>query len=181
MVVLPSGGENETLEMATMGHGGPPMGGGESSEITVKDFYAQMADMMTMSGYDVVVKNDVDVTEEDLATHSILLLGNWEQNSLVQTLAPAITEPVTISEDGFEVLGEAYTTEEYSIMVSTRNPRNTDYDITWYMGNSPDAISRAQMIFFYGWDSFVIYMNGRPAGRGEWDMGPNRLYFELGD
>jgi len=60
-----------------------------------------------------------------------------------------------------------------------RNPYNTDYDITFYLGNSPQAVSRAAMIFFYGWDSYIVYENGSPIDRGEWDMGPGSLYFEF--
>jgi hypothetical protein len=38
--------------------------------------------------------------------------------------------------------------------------------VTIYFGRSASALSRARYIFFYGWDSYILFKNGRPRERG---------------
>jgi hypothetical protein len=38
--------------------------------------------------------------------------------------------------------------------------------MTIYFGRSASALSRARYLFFYGWDSYILFKNGRPKERG---------------
>jgi hypothetical protein len=38
--------------------------------------------------------------------------------------------------------------------------------VTIYFGQSITAFSRARYIFFYGWDSYILFKKGRPVARG---------------
>ena len=66
-------------------------------------------------------------------------------------------EPVTPS-----VLKE-YTDPSNSLLVSFRHPWNPQRFVTLYYGLSPQALERAQFLFFYGWDGFVAFQEGRPV------------------
>jgi len=176
LVVLPSGGDDEFLEISS---GGGPPGGTATSQVSVTDHYQSLADQILASSMDVTVMYDCDVTEEDLASNSILCLGNGNQNSIVDELSVSLSESVSFAGQGFEVNGTPYSDDGYSILTTTRNPLNPDYDITFYMGTSPQAVVKASYMFFYGWDSFVVYLDGSPVDRGEWDMGHGPYYYEL--
>ncbi len=190
IVVLPSGGTDETLETMSMGgHGGS----GGASEVTVREHYESLAEQVAASGTDVTIKDDVEVTEEDLANSSILCFGAARYNSIVEELGTASGEQgaaasdlgvasgklVDFSEGGFTIDGTEYTGEGNSVLVTVRNPFNPDYDITFYMGNSPQAIFKASYIFFYNWDSYIVYEDGTVIDRGDWETNEGSLIFSL--
>jgi aminopeptidase N len=172
LVVLPSGGESDTLQTMSMMGGGP-------SEVSVKAHYEGLAQSIAQGQSNVTVKYDNEVSDEDLADNSVLCLGAARYNSLTERLGSEIGENVTITDSGFSVDGTEYDGEGTALLTTVRNPYNPDRDITFYLGNSPGAVSRAAMIFFYGWDSYVVYENGSLVDRGEWDMGRGPLYFEF--
>ncbi|MCX6645404.1 MAG: M1 family aminopeptidase, partial [bacterium] len=177
IVVLPSSGTDEILQMPTMGHGG--MGGGAPTEMTVGDLFESVANEIVGSGLNVVIKDDTEVTDADLRNSSILCLGAPRNNSLVAQIGPDITQPLEFLENGFAVNGTEYSEAGNSILASVRNPYNPDRDITFYMGNSPQAMFKASYIFFYNWDSWVTYLDGTVVNRGDWDMGAGPLYYEF--
>jgi hypothetical protein len=90
----------------------------------------------------------------------------------------ASDSPLTLTESGFAVDGVDYTGEGNAVLVSARNPNNEDYDVTFYFGNSPQSMFKAGYMFFYGWDSFVVFDNGNVIGRGTWDMGPGPYHIK---
>lgn len=176
IVVLPSGGTEDTLEvMGMMGHGG----GGAPTVVTVREHFESLANDIQAGMENIVVKYDTEITDDDLANSSILCLGAPRYNSLVGRINPDIDETVAFYDDGFSVLGTEYLDEGNSILVTVRNPYNSDYDITFYMGNSPQAVFKASYIFFYNWDSYVIYQDGTVLNRGDWDMGEGPLFYEF--
>lgn len=59
-----------------------------------------------------------------------------------------------------------YTDPSNSLLVSFRHPWNPQRFVTLYYGLSPQALERAQFLFFYGWDGFVAFREGRPVQRG---------------
>jgi hypothetical protein len=177
IVVLPSSGTDETLQMPPMGHGG--MSGAAPTEMTVREIFESVANEIVESGLNVVIKNDTEVTDEDLRNSSLLCLGAPWNNSLVAQIGPDITQPLEFLENGFKVDGTEFTDAGNSVLVSVRNPYNPDRDITFYMGNSPQAMFKASYMFFYNWDSWVAYLDGTVASRGDWNMGAGPLYYEF--
>ena len=178
IVVLPSSGTDDTLQVMNMamGHGGM---GGAPTDVTVREHYESLANDVVESGLDVVIKNDDEVTEEDLQNSSILCLGAPRYNSLVSRIQPDLVQPVEFFDDGFRIDGNDYMEDGNSVLVSVRNPYNPDLDITFYMGNSPQAIFKAGYIFFYNWDSWVTYLDGTVADRGDWEISTGPMFYEF--
>ncbi|HUL36615.1 MAG TPA: M20/M25/M40 family metallo-hydrolase, partial [Thermodesulfobacteriota bacterium] len=52
------------------------------------------------------------------------------------------------------------------LLLTFSNPFHPGKWVTVYFGKSPQALSRARYIFFYGWDSYILFKNGRPKERG---------------
>ncbi len=173
LIVLPGGGGDDYFEVTNF-MGGPP----RIEEVSVQSHYESIADDVAADRENVTVKYDYEVTEDDLMNSSVLCLGAQRYNSLVDRLRIEVGDRVTILDDGFCINGIDYFGEDESLLVTVRNPYNDDCDITFYLGNSPDAIYKATFMFFYGWDSFVVYGNGLPIDRGEWNMDKGTMYFE---
>jgi len=177
IIVLPTSGIDETLQMPSMGmgHGG----GGAPTETTVGELFQSIADQIVESGLNIVIKNDTEVTDDDLQNSSLLCLGPSWNNSVVAKIGPDITEPIEFLDNGFAVNGTEYREAGNSILVSVRNPYNPARDITFYMGNSPQAMFKASYMFFYNWDSWIAYLDGTVADRGDWSMGSSPLYYQF--
>jgi hypothetical protein len=176
LIVIPSGGESDTLQIMDYTVMPPAM-----KDVSVRELCQDLADSIMTDGEGITVKTDAEVTEEDLNSSSILCLGAPGYNSLAMSLANQPGSGVELSDDGFTVDGVEYTGEGNAVLVSTRNPFNSAYDVTFYLGNSPDAIFKASLIFFYGWDSYVVYDAGNPVARGQWDMGRGPWFVEIGE
>ena len=45
---------------------------------------------------------------------------------------------------------------------------------------SPQAVAKvARLLFFYGWNSFVLFNDGAVASRGEWPLASDRTEVRL--
>ncbi len=176
LVVLPGRGEDETLQVRD--YSGPMPG---MRDVSVAELYRELAESIAESGENVKVKLDYEVTDEDLQAGAVLCLGAPGYNTLMSRLVEDIGEPFGVTDVGFTVDGSEYNDEAAAILVSSRNPYNSDYDLTFYFGNSPQAIFKAGLIFFYGWDSYVVYESGSPVTRGQWEPGRGPLFVHLED
>jgi len=174
LVILPSGGTDDMVQI--MNYMGPNPG---PRELSVKELYEEEADSIAGSLENVTIKYDADITEDDLINNSIICYGSPRINSIAMQLAGEAGSMINLDLDRFAVDDIEYNEEGYSALVSVRNPYNTDHNITFYFGNSPQAVFKAGYIFFYGWDSYVVYENGNAGNRGEWGIGPGPAYYEF--
>jgi aminopeptidase N len=173
LVILPSGGETDMVETMTMGRGGP-----SKSQISVKDLMKQLADTITEEMPNAIAKYDNEVTDADVQNASILCLGSPGYNSYTARLAQD-SQVLKLGPSVFSVQGVEYTGESQALLTSIRNPFNPNYDVTFYLGNSPQAMARAALIFHYGWDSYLIFEKGTAGQRGRWDMGKGSDFVSL--
>jgi aminopeptidase N len=179
LVVLPSGGDADMLDMPSggmMGGGGGPMGGAPAEKVSVKKMYEDLAESMTESGIKATVKYDTEVTDEDLAKSSVLCLGASKYNSLVAQLTGDSNGLIELCDNCFSVNGTEYSSENASALVTVRNPYNSKYYITFHLGNSPQAVFKASYMFFYRSFSYVIYESGNAVTREKWERVNTHVY-----
>jgi hypothetical protein len=69
-------------------------------------------------------------------------------------------------EGSFFVKGERVNEGEESLLLTIPHPLHPGKWVTVYFGRSVSALSRSRYLFFYGWDSYVLFRNGRPKERG---------------
>jgi aminopeptidase N len=171
MVILPSGGENDMLEQYSMG-GGPGGGHGKPSgppaKVSVKKMYEDLVTSMKELGTAFDVKYDKDVTDADLKGASIICFGEPEYNSVTAKIVGKTDYKFSLFNNGFKLYDTEYTEPGYAILVSIRNPFNDAYDVTLYMGNSPQSVFKSSLIFFYRTHSYVVYENGNATIRDKW-------------
>ncbi|MFH1675983.1 MAG: M1 family aminopeptidase [bacterium] len=174
LIVIPEAGEDATLTVQNfMG----PMPG--TREVSVKDLYKEIADSVTESGKEAVIKYPSEVRKSDVESSAILCLGAPNFNATASILAMDSGKIEFPGLGQFTFNGTDYPGETVSALISMRNPYNDSYDMTLSFGNSPAAIFKASYMFFYGWDSWVIYDGGNPIDRGQWPMGTGPLHVEI--
>jgi len=115
-------------------------------------------------GGEILFKNEV--TDEKLRNSSVMLLGESWKNPIISKLLSHIPKPVGLKEGSFFVKGERVDEGDESLLLTFPNPFHPGKWVTIYFGRSAGALSRARYIFFYGWDSYNLFKNGRPKERG---------------
>jgi hypothetical protein len=71
-----------------------------------------------------------------------------------------------LKEGYFVIDGEKVDEREESLLFTYPHPLRPGKWVTAYCGQSAEGLSRARYIFFYGWDSYVLFKEGRPEKRG---------------
>jgi hypothetical protein len=107
-----------------------------------------------------------EVTEEKLRNSSVMLLGeNW-RSPILSKLISNIPKPLDHKEGSFFVKGDRVDEAEESLLLTFPNALHPGKWVTVYFGRSVNALSRSRYLFFYGWDSYILFKNGRPKERG---------------
>ena len=107
-----------------------------------------------------------EVTEEKLRNSSVMLLGeNW-RSPILSKLISNVPKPMDHKEGSFFVKGDRVDEGEESLLLTFRNALHPGKWVTVYFGRSVSALSRSRTLFFYGWDSYILFRNGRPKERG---------------
>jgi hypothetical protein len=107
-----------------------------------------------------------EVTEEKLRHSSVMLLGESWRGSILSKLISNIPKPIDYKEGSFFVKGDRVDEGEESLLLTFPNPLHSGKWVTVYFGRSVNALSRSRYLFFYGWDSYILFRNGRPKERG---------------
>jgi hypothetical protein len=101
---------------------------------------------------------------------SVLLLGGPD---LRQTIAPLIRphcgERLELREEGVRLNGTTYEGEGTAVLVSCHRRNLPGSVLTVVYAVSPQAATAvAKLLFFYGWNSYVVFKDGTVSARGEW-------------
>ena len=135
-------------------------GGAETWKI-----YAELARMAReRKGGEIL--SEREMTEGKILNSSVMLLGESWRNPLLSKLISKIPSPVVLKEGDFIVEGEKIDDTEESVLITYPHPLRIGKWVTIYFGKSAEGLSRARYIFFYGWDSYVLFKKGRPGKRG---------------
>lgn len=171
IVILPSGGNDDMLDI-TVGFG--PMA--EKKTVSVKQMYEDIASEMPSAGINATIKYDSEITEDDLKSSSIICLGASRYNSVAAELALKAGDVLNLESASFDLDGTTYDSEGASALVNIRNPFNEKYYATFYFGNSPQAVFKANYIFFYRSWSYVVYEDGNRINRHKWESKNSLVY-----
>jgi aminopeptidase N len=107
-----------------------------------------------------------EVTEEKLRNSSVMLLGESWKTPVISKLISHLPKPLDHKDGSFFIKGDRVDEGDESLLLSFPNPLHPGKWVTGYFGRSAGALSRARYIFFYGWDSYILFRNGKPQERG---------------
>src|SRR5205823_4943230 len=91
--------------------------------------------------YEVPIKSDKEVTEEDLKSHHLLLIGRPNTNRVVEQVCGSL--PVQFGPQSFTVRHETYAHPGSALIAAGENPLNRRYSVVVMAGLSAEETLRA--------------------------------------
>ena len=112
---------------------------------------------------------------------SVLILGGPESRSIIQPiLANHCGERATLNDKGVTVMGAAHDGPGLALLVSCHRVDRPGSVVTVLYASSQQAVTKvARLLFFYGWNSFVLFKDGAVTARGEWPLVNDRMEVRL--
>ncbi len=149
----------------------PPAGGPEAARAPYRELVARILEhnrsRSAEERTDVVEGAGADSVS---AEGSVLVLGGPGTNRAAEWAVRGCGGHVRIGEDGFTVEGNRYEGPQAALLVSCRRPDRPGSVVTLFYGVSPEAAAKvARLLFFYGWNSYVVFRDGVVAARGDWE------------
>jgi aminopeptidase N len=137
---------------------------GEPSAVAA---YAELADRV--SKQDAVAVQTADrPARDEWGKASVLLLGGPTDGAAFEWAGRGLPPGAELRPDGFRVGGREYRGGGMALLLSFRNPDNPDHVVSVFYGLSPEAVRPvARLLFFYGWNSHVVFENGKVVARGD--------------
>jgi hypothetical protein len=108
---------------------------------------------------------------------SVLVLGS---PSAVDALQPAVNEHcgprVQLRQGGVSIDGVTYDGPAVAVLVSCHRSDQPGSVVSWLYAVSPQAAtSVARLLFFYGWNSMIVFRDGKAVARAEWEPRQARM------
>lgn len=112
---------------------------------------------------------------------SVLVLGGPESRSKIQPiLVKHCSARATLNEKGVTVMGAAHEGPGMALLVSCHRVDRPGSVVTVLYGITPQAVTKvARLLFFYGWESVLVFNDGAVATRGEWPSASDRTEVRL--
>ena len=120
-----------------------------------------------------------EVTEEKLRNSSVMLLGESWKGPILSKLISKAPKPMDYREGSFFVKGDRVGEGEESLLFTFSNPLHPGKWVTVYFGRSVNALSRSRYLFFYGWDNYILFRNGRPKERGNLSPRTSVVFYDF--
>jgi aminopeptidase N len=100
-------------------------------------------------------------------SQSVLAFGGPAQNVVTADLLGWCGSRIRVDGQSVTIEGTTYFGENTAILVSCANPKQPTHVGTAFFGLAPEAVRHvARLLFFYGWDSYLVYQNGKVVARG---------------
>ncbi|MGH7251026.1 MAG: M1 family metallopeptidase [Nitrospiraceae bacterium] len=157
----------------------PPAGGTEAERAPYQDLVARLAS--EKGGQDPGQKPvSVQATDQDAAAArgSVLILGGPGVNRAADWAARGCGNAVSLGRDRFTVDGRSYEGPGMALLLSCRHADRPDRVVTLFYGLTPPAAAKvARLLFFYGWQSYLVFRDGAVVARG--DFPPSQEEMEV--
>lgn len=113
-----------------------------------------------------------DVKPDDLKTGHVLFIG---EACLTDAARPLLEGQPLAFGDGYFTVGEKrYDKPGHAVLCCINHPDDPDAIVCFYYGNSETAVKKARYATFYGGNSLVVWENGKPGLRRDFEQ-PQRV------
>ncbi|MGZ8393418.1 MAG: M1 family metallopeptidase [Nitrospira sp.] len=101
---------------------------------------------------------------------SLLVLGHPGENPIASQALRYCGDHVRLADNGFSVGRRMFEGPTMALLASCRRDDYPGSVVTFLYGVTPQALSRvARLLFFYGWQSYVVFHDGAVTARGDWE------------
>lgn len=127
-------------------------------------------DQTSSDGASTTVVETLDRADSAVAG-SLLFLGPDRLTEWAQRADPQCSKRVALEDGKLLVDGTAYEGRGHALLVSCPRRQRDGHVATLFFGVTPEAAGRvARLLFFYGWQSYLVFRDGTVVARG--DFGP---------
>ena len=99
---------------------------------------------------------------------SVLVMGGPGANRVAEWAVRGCGEKVRIDKDAFTIEGRTYNGPGAALLVSCRHPDHPEHVVTLFYGVTTAAAAKvARLLFFYGWQSYLVFQDGAVVARGD--------------
>ncbi len=139
-----------------------PGGGSEPDRVPYVELIAQ-----------IVSKDPSSAMQDDqhmeAAKGSLLVLGGPGVNRAAEWAVRGCGDAVRIGKDSVTVEGRTYNGPGTAALLSCRHPDRPGHVVTLFYGVTPAAAAKvARLVFFYGWQSYLVFQDGAVIARGDY-------------
>lgn len=107
---------------------------------------------------------------------SVLVLGGPDVNQAADWAVSGCHDRVSLEKDGATIEGHSYHGSNMAVLISCSHPEHPDRIVTLFYGGSPSAVTKvARLLFFYGWQSYLVFQDGMVIARGNFSPATNSL------
>ncbi|MHA2620308.1 MAG: M28 family peptidase [bacterium JZ-2024 1] len=101
----------------------------------------------------------------EIPSQSFLLIGRYDENPLSAAWGPMFRRIVEVTPEGPKIMGTLYNAPEDAVFIWEKHPTDPGKYGGIYWGNSAEALGRARLLPYYGWESVVVFNKGSPVFR----------------
>jgi len=112
---------------------------------------------------------------------SVLVLASPEWKAVLRTIVSThCGDRLEFREGGVKLDGSIYEGTDLVLLANCHRTDQPGSIVTLLYAESPEAATVvSRLLFFYGWNSYVVFKNGSPVARGEWGTTQDRMEVEI--
>ena len=111
----------------------------------------------------------IQSTDEDMKArpHSQLMLDDPQTNQLTEMVIQQCPKDFSLGPQGLTIRENTFEGPNIAWLISCPHPTHPGHTLTVFSGFSESAVTRvARLLFFYGWDSYLVFKDGKVVSRG---------------
>jgi aminopeptidase N len=98
---------------------------------------------------------------------SYLVIGSSARRLLESGSFTGCQQHMDIQPEHLSIKEQTFEGPEMAFLISCPHPRAAEHTVTFFFGWSPEAVRPvSRLLFFYGWDSYLVFKQGNVIARG---------------
>jgi aminopeptidase N len=119
-------------------------------------------------------QRDIQILTTDTPDYSqpgsYLMVGSIARQALLSRSPDLCEDQVQVTPQGVKIGDRHDESPETAFIISCAHPDHPGHVLTFFFGLSPEAMTPiSRLLFFYGWDSYLVFQQGRVVARGMFD------------
>ena len=114
---------------------------------------------------------DIEIRQQDSPAltdeTSYLIIGTPARQLLESKTIQSCNKNVQMELEGITILNQTFKGPDKAFLITCPHPKYSNHTISLFFGLSPEAVTPvARLLFFYGWDSYLVFERGKVVARG---------------
>jgi len=116
-------------------------------------------------------QSDIQVRQNDspaiTEAASYLIIGTPARQLLESKALQACNKHVQMESGHTIILDQIFEGPDMAFLITCPHPNFSNHTVSLFFGQSPEAVTPvARLLFFYGWDSYLVFQQGKVVARG---------------